>query len=315
MSHVFPFSFTKTYHIKPYPAIDPSRPELSAKGKVVVITGGSRGIGYAIAEAFAQAGAADIVITGRTSEKLDAAKRGILEKWKDTRVHTFIADAADKSATQDVFSHVGKNIGLIDVLVTNAGVIRSATIRDADPDEYWNVIETNTKGVFLAIHYFLKIAARNAAVININSLLGHMYANSVLGTISSYPVSKAATAKLCEYVQLEHPDLRVFNIQPGAIYTDLTAAFPKEIFPEGTYTVPSLHRTYVSVAVCPNAVELPGAFSVWLASGEANFLKGKYVWANWDVDELKQREKEITGDRSLLSLCLGSFETHFGMPN
>ncbi|KAI9788355.1 MAG: hypothetical protein M1816_006958 [Peltula sp. TS41687] len=289
-----PFSFTKTYHTEPYPAIDPSRPELSAKGKVVFITGGSRGIGYAIAEAFAQAGAADVVITGRTQETLDAAQRQIVEKWKETRIHTFVADAVDKDATLEVFSHVGKNIGLVDVLVANAGAFIIAPVKDADPDEYWKVIETNTKGVFLAIHAFLKVAAQKAVVINVTSLLGHIYANFTFGHGSAYCASKAATAKLCEYVQLENPDLSVFNLQPGVIRTDLTAPLPKELFRE---------------------VELPGAFSVWLASGHADFLKGKYIWANWDVDELKQREKEITADPSMLSLCLGGFETKYAKPN
>lgn len=66
-------SFTKTWHKKPYVAIDPIRPELKASGKFVVVAGGGTGIGKAIAISFAQAGAKTIAILGRRLDKLEAA--------------------------------------------------------------------------------------------------------------------------------------------------------------------------------------------------------------------------------------------------
>src|SRR5436305_6345821 len=70
-------SFTKTWHNKPYASISPSRPELSAKGKNVVVTGGGTGIGKAIAIAFARAGAASVSIRGRRIDRLKSAVKDI----------------------------------------------------------------------------------------------------------------------------------------------------------------------------------------------------------------------------------------------
>ncbi|KAI1044134.1 hypothetical protein LB505_010555 [Fusarium chuoi] len=72
-------SFTKTWHNKPYPSIDPTRPELSAAGKFVAITGGGTGIGRSIAIAFAQAGASTVAILGRRLDRLEIAAAEIAE--------------------------------------------------------------------------------------------------------------------------------------------------------------------------------------------------------------------------------------------
>ncbi|KAF5262082.1 hypothetical protein FOXYS1_7202, partial [Fusarium oxysporum] len=72
-------SFTKTWHNKPYPSIDPTRPEFSAAGKFVAITGGGTGIGKSIAIAFAQAGASTIAILGRRLDRLETAAAEIAE--------------------------------------------------------------------------------------------------------------------------------------------------------------------------------------------------------------------------------------------
>lgn len=214
------WSFTNEYHHDVYPDIDPKRPELSAKGKVVVINGGTRGIGLAIAQAFARAGAKDVVITGRKQETLDAAKSQI-EKLDgvQSRVHTFVEDVVDTKAVERTYTTVGEKLGPVDVAVSNAGVTNNILIKDLDPEEFWRVVSVNTKGPFNIIMAFMKVAAKNAVLISINSGIGHML--PIWGPWASYAASKAASARVHEFLQYENPELRVFNLQPGIIHTEM----------------------------------------------------------------------------------------------
>ena len=81
--------FTQLSHTEPYLAISPTKPSLSAKGKTILITGGSEGIGYAIVAAFAAAGAANIIILARRAELLDEAKKNIAQQHPVTNIHAF----------------------------------------------------------------------------------------------------------------------------------------------------------------------------------------------------------------------------------
>ena len=227
-----PYSFTKNYHHEPYPAIDPTRPELSAKGKVIFITGGSRGIGLAIAESFAQAGAADIFISGRQQGSLERSKAKI-EGAHKSHVHPLVFDVVDTAAVEAAFAQVKKDIGPIDVVVSNAGYLSTGLLGDISPDDFWRAFEINTKGSFNVIKAVIKFAAKNAVLISINSGVVHLPPEFI--TIASYAASKAATAKMHEYLQAEQPDLRVFSLQPGGIPTEMSlgAGVPKELLPDG----------------------------------------------------------------------------------
>src|ERR1700742_1512639 len=93
---------TKTWHNTAYPAISPERPELSAKNKVVVVTGGGSGIGVGIVEGFARAGAAYICILGRTQATLQKTKQEIEQKYK-SKVLFAVADVVNESAIKQAF--------------------------------------------------------------------------------------------------------------------------------------------------------------------------------------------------------------------
>lgn len=97
---------------------------------------------------------------------------------------------------------------------------------------------------------------------------------------SAYQASKLATVKIFDCLQAENPGLTVFNLQPAVVRTGIQTA-------ERVFTSKDEFVEY------SDTVELPAHFMVWLASLEAKFLKGKFVWANWDVDELKSRKGEI----------------------
>ncbi|RDW89014.1 hypothetical protein BP6252_01046 [Coleophoma cylindrospora] len=132
-------TYTQTYHKESYPAISPTRPELSTAGKVVFITGGGSGIGPRIAHAFATAGSTEISILGRTASSLFDTKKEIEAAHAGTKVHTSVADILDASAVEAAFAGVEKEFGKkVDICVSNAGYLPdNETIADGDIDEWF----------------------------------------------------------------------------------------------------------------------------------------------------------------------------------
>jgi hypothetical protein len=113
---------TKTYHKTAYSSIDPCRPELSAKGKTILITGGGTGIGAATAKAFAQAGASCIGILGRREQPLLDTKTEIEAEYPDTKVLAIPTDVAKKDEVDAAFAQIAAS-GKVDILVSNAAVL------------------------------------------------------------------------------------------------------------------------------------------------------------------------------------------------
>lgn len=100
-------NFTPTFHYSTYPSISPTRPELSLKGKTVLVTGGGYGIGAAVAESFAQAGAAKIALSGRTESKLKDTAESLSKKHPSTEFSYFVADVTDAKAVKGIFDSSG----------------------------------------------------------------------------------------------------------------------------------------------------------------------------------------------------------------
>ncbi|CAG9954006.1 unnamed protein product [Clonostachys rosea f. rosea IK726] len=242
-------SFTKTWHNKPYASISPSRPELSAKGKFVVVTGGGVGIGVAIATAYAQAGAKFVAILGRRLHVLQEAAERIRSANPEgsTTVLFERADVGKRDSLAAAFNAFASKTGAqIDILVSNAGTLPDPSpVLSSKEDVIRDGLETNV------------IGALNVAV---------------PGGTWAYAATKIAVTKMFDYLQFENPDMHIVNIQPGVVASDMNTKHG---------------------APPQDEAELPGQFCVWLASKEAKFLKNRYVWANWDVDELKSRAQEI----------------------
>jgi NAD(P)-dependent dehydrogenase (short-subunit alcohol dehydrogenase family) len=214
-----PQGITK-WHSTSYPAIDPARPELSAKGKTVVVSGGGSGIGAAIAKAFAAAGAPKIAIFGRRQNMLEATKASVEKEYPATHVLTLTADVSKAADVDAAFDEIASKLGQIDVFVNNSGFLSALnTIASADFDDWWTSMETNVKGPFLASRAFFRHAAKDAYLFNITTGISHMPAFPM--GISAYAVSKAAAVKLFDYFAFENPGIHVVNVQPGVVDTDM----------------------------------------------------------------------------------------------
>ncbi|RFU73022.1 short-chain dehydrogenase [Trichoderma arundinaceum] len=284
-------SWTKEWHSEPYPAISPTRPELSSAGRVVVITGGGSGIGAAIARAFALAGSEKIAIISRTQSRLDKTKAEIEAKHPHTKVLAVAADITREADINNAFDKIEEVFGKIDVYVSNSAWMSSgAKIAESETAEWWQGFETNVLGAFLSFKAFHKHASpKGAYILNIDSGIAHMPPIPTL--VSAYAGSKAAATKLFDYIAFEYPEYHVVNIQPGVVDTELN----QKSTVRGT-----------------DHVDLPGHFAVWLTSPEAVFLRNKFVWVNWDVDELKARKNEIGKETFTTTLSGVSFADWVG---
>ncbi|KAF9346188.1 hypothetical protein BGX26_002327 [Mortierella sp. AD094] len=277
--------FTQEHHTTPYPAIDPSLPALSTAGKTVIITGGGSGIGPRIADAFALAGSRQIALLGRTHSSLDKTKASLESTYPGIKVLTFVADIADAPAVNAAFNGTKEAFGPIDIFVANAAYLpQPVTIKDTDVEDFVQGLNTNVKGSLITTQAFLATAApSNAVLIHISTCVVHF---SAMPKYSGYQISKLAALKFFEAVQAENPHIRVMNVHPGYLATDMNAkAASGGMGRDGSIQFDDL--------------DLAGYFTVWAASPEAAFLKGKLIWSNWDVEELKARREELEGGQKL----------------
>jgi NAD(P)-dependent dehydrogenase (short-subunit alcohol dehydrogenase family) len=210
---------TKEWHSTSYQAISPSRPELSVKGKVILVTGGGAGIGASITRSFAEAGASHIAILGRRQAVLEATASEIGTAFPATKIHTYSADITDRDAIFKAFQDYSSAVGKIDILVSNAASGEtSLPIKDAEVSKWFGEVETNIKGPLHLIQAFLSGPGKpDGQIINITSGLSFIWGPGM----SAYAVSKEAGVRLFEIAGMENPELRIVNVQPGIVPTDM----------------------------------------------------------------------------------------------
>jgi NAD(P)-dependent dehydrogenase (short-subunit alcohol dehydrogenase family) len=226
-------SFTEISHRSSYPDISPSNPILTAAGKVIIITGGGTGIGKAIATAFSEARAAVVILIGRTEDHLKATQAE-LSLVTTTIVDYFVADITDQATVETAFSTAFHRYGKVDVLVNNAGYLSVHTSLAKSPlEDYWHGFEINVKGPIITTQAFMKIAQTGATLINVSSGAAHI---PYIEGFSGYSAAKLAAAKIMEYVQHENSKLRVFNLNPGYVETNMakSSGLTERIFDESS---------------------------------------------------------------------------------
>ena len=193
---------------------------VSLKGTVALITGGSRGIGLAIARALVVEGA-NVAITGRDERALSNA-RARLEAAGPGGVESLKADVRDYAETARAIDAVAGRFGGLDVLVNNAGIGTFKPVAEMTPDEWASVIDTNLTGVFNACHASIpKLRARGGGfIVNISSLAGK---NAFPGA-AAYCASKSGLNAFSEALMQEvrYDNIRVSYVMSGSVATEFS---------------------------------------------------------------------------------------------
>jgi NAD(P)-dependent dehydrogenase (short-subunit alcohol dehydrogenase family) len=318
---------TKTIHQAVYPAIDPTNPKLSASEKTVIISGGAGGIGFAIAQAFSIAGAARVVIIARRQEALDEAAAKLnaenVAKSRKTDIWTYLLDIRNSVAVEDVFSSIRKRLNEgkadseetidADILITSAASLLQGKVSiEFDALQYLESFETNVVGNLNLVRAFLApeipsipFTSMDGVTKVVQSTSGPRHRKTVLDVSSSsaylvlpgqgpYASSKLAFTKVMQALHsevdlMEGKPIRIHYFNPGAVFTPGVA---KIMDKEGLGAFPY------------DDIRLPGGFAVWLASPEAEFLKGKFVMSNWDVDELIALKDKYAADPKFGTITL-----------
>ena len=192
----------------------------SLEGKVAIVTGGSRGIGRAIAAALLQKGA-HVAINGINKEHLEKAEAELTKiAVGGARVLIFAADVRDHLAVQSLVDETARRQGGIDILVNNAGVGWFGSVESQGHDDWRRVMDTNVTGLFNCCKAAIPHLRRRGGghIINISSLAG---SNPFAGGVS-YCASKAAADAFSEALMQEvrHDGIRVSYIKPGSVNTD-----------------------------------------------------------------------------------------------
>jgi 3-oxoacyl-[acyl-carrier protein] reductase len=195
-------------------------------GKVALVTGATKGIGRAIAEALLQAGA-NVSICGRREEELNRAISE-LKKLSDGRVTGTVCDVRDYASVKSLFQHTVQKFDGLDVLINNAGVGIFTTVEQMTPEDFRAVLETNVSGVFYCCHEAIPLMKHRGGgyIINISSLAG---ANPH-PRMAAYNASKFGLNGFSEALMQEvrHDGIKVSYIMPGSVNTEFGGDEPDD---------------------------------------------------------------------------------------
>ena len=234
------------------------------KDKVAIITGGSRGIGFATANKFLYEGA-KVIITAHTQPSADRAVQTLKDKHPDSSIVGISPNLASLESVRSEYQKAIDKYGRIDILVNNAGISESTPFEKYTEEVFNRVMDLNVKGVFNATKAASEfmIAERSGVILSTSSVV------SIYGQSSgiSYPVSKFAvngfTISLAR--ELGPKGIRVNAVAPGITETDMMKAVPKDIIQPMIDQIP-LQRL-------GKPEDIANAFA-FLASDEASYITG-----------------------------------------
>lgn len=232
---------------------------------------------------FAEAGARNIWITGRDSAALEETQQEVQKLTPSCKVHPIIVDLTSPTEVTKAFEYLDGQVP--DILINNAGTALSQQhIANSDPLKWWGDWELNIHGLYLTTRAWLRaLDGRSGIVVNTSSSVSDLADQNM----SAYGTSKMAVNRLTEIVQLEYgkQGVRALAFHPGGIAsTGMGQSAPEQYRAR-------LHDT----------VDLAAGTALFLTTPEASFLDGRFVYSNWDMEEVVKLKDEIVKDGLLIS--------------
>lgn len=251
----------------------------SLKGKVALITGASYGIGFAIATAYAQAGAT-IVFNDIRQELVDKGMASYAEIG--IKAHGYVCDVTNEKAVAEFIAKVEKDVGVIDILVNNAGIIKRIPMCDMTAEQFRQVIDVDLNAPFIVSKAVIPsmIKKGHGKIVNICSMMSELGRE----TVSAYAAAKGGLKMLTRNICSEYGE---FNIQcngigPGYIATPQTAPL-REKQPDGSrHPFDQFIIAKTPAARWGDPTDLMGP-AVFLASDASNFVNGHVLYVDGGI--------------------------------
>ena len=253
--------------------------KFSLEGKVALITGASHGIGMAIANAFAAAGATICLNCSSEGSRVRA-----LETYKANGVdaHGYVCDVCDEEAVKALVAQIKEEVGVIDILVNNAGIIKRIPMIEMSAEDFRQVIDVDLNAPFIVSKAVIPgmIEKGHGKIINICSMMSELGRE----TVSAYAAAKGGLKMLTRNICSEYGE---YNIQcngigPGYIATSQTAPL-RERQPDGSrHPFDQFIVAKTPAARWGEAEDLMGP-AVFLASDASNFVNGHILYVDGGI--------------------------------
>jgi len=243
-------------------------------GKRALITGGVHGLGMAMAKGLGHAGA-ELIVNNFAPDMLEEAKAEY--ESEGLKVHTYVFDVTDDKEVEKYIDIIEKEVGPIDILINNAGIIKRVPMEDMEAADYRAVIDVNLTGPFIVSKYVGRkmIERRAGKIININSMMSELGRN----TVSAYAASKGGLKMLTKNMATEWAkyNIQTNGIGPGYFATSQTAPIRVDGHPFNEFII---DRT--PAARWGDPEDLAGA-AVFLASKASDFVNGQILYVDGGI--------------------------------
>ncbi len=248
-------------------------------GKVALVTGGSYGIGYAMAKALGKAGA-KIAFNGRNIENIDKGLANF--KADGVEARGYICDVTDEKAVVELVAQIENDLGVIDILVNNAGIIKRIPMHEMSVEDFTEVIDIDLVGPFIMSKAVIPgmIKKGHGKIINIASMMSELGRE----TVSAYAAAKGGLKMLTKNIASEYGghNIQCNGIGPGYIATPQTAPLREKQADGSAHPFDRfiISKTPAGRWGTPEDLEGPALF---LASDASNFVNGHILYVDGGI--------------------------------
>lgn len=243
-------------------------------GKVALVTGATHGLGMAMAKALGKAGAT-LVINGNTPAKMEAAAESY--RKDGLNVHCFLFDVTNEEQVQENIDRIEQEIGPIQVLINNAGMIQRTPALEMDAADFRRIVDVDLTAPFIVSKHVARymVERRSGKIINICSMMSELGRD----TVSAYAAAKGGLKMLTRNLATEWAkyNIQVNGIGPGYFATDQTAPIRVNGHPFNEFI---LNRTPAGRWGDPDDL---GGTAIFLASDASNFINGQIIYVDGGI--------------------------------